>query len=141
MSIFQSVLARLDGEEKAEPPENAAPPLSISGLPAGFVVGTAPDGTGAPASTARTYSGYFDNEIPSKPVIMPPHLGRTAPQEIAEDLAIGSANSLADLGELRRNFARDNHPDGVHADFRVQATTRMKIANMLIDEAARRLGG
>jgi hypothetical protein len=46
---------------------------------------------------------------------------------------------MDDLLARRRNFARENHPDRAPADLRANATMRMKIANMLIDETIRRI--
>jgi hypothetical protein len=46
---------------------------------------------------------------------------------------------VEDLLARRRAFARDNHPDRAPADLRTNATLRMKIANMLIDETIRRI--
>ena len=47
--------------------------------------------------------------------------------------------SVDDLLARRRSFARDNHPDRAPEDLRINATLRMKIANMLIDETIRRI--
>jgi hypothetical protein len=47
--------------------------------------------------------------------------------------------NIDDLVALRRSFARENHPDRAPEDLRTNATLRMKIANMLIDETIRRL--
>lgn len=70
---------------------------------------------------------------------MPAHLKRVLPQEVAGELALSSADTVQTLSDKRRSFAKANHPDGVDRLFREQATTRMKIANLLIDEAIRRL--
>ena len=47
--------------------------------------------------------------------------------------------TLLELTEKRRLFARANHPDRAPTEFRDNATIRMKIANMLIDETVRRI--
>ena len=70
---------------------------------------------------------------------MPEHLSRTAPAEIAAELAISAADTVQSLGEKRRAFAKANHPDRVAPQFRDNATRRMTLANLLIDEAVRRL--
>jgi hypothetical protein len=70
---------------------------------------------------------------------MPDHLVRTTPQEVAAELAISAADTPLTLREKRRAFARANHPDGVELPFRDNATKRMMLANLLIDEALRRL--
>jgi hypothetical protein len=46
--------------------------------------------------------------------------------------------TLADLSQLRRQFALANHPDRVGASEREIATRRMMIANMLIDRERKR---
>ncbi|MBO9631091.1 MAG: hypothetical protein J7516_16915, partial [Shinella sp.] len=73
------------------------------------------------------------------PPVPAPHLMRTAPDEIAEDLALTGKEGMDDLLSLRRSFARENHPDRAPEDLRANATLRMKIANMLIDETILRL--
>jgi len=77
--------------------------------------------------------------VPEEEPVMPDHLLRLLPEEIAEDLALSPSDGVARLNEKRRLFAKFNHPDGVHEDFRDNATIRMTIANLMIDEALRRL--
>ncbi|MCQ0989128.1 hypothetical protein [Jiella marina] len=62
----------------------------------------------------------------------------TDPRMIARELKLHTARSLAELKELRRSFARANHPDRVAIAFRTEANVRMQIANRLIDEAMAR---
>ena len=76
---------------------------------------------------------------PEPEPVMPEHLSRIAPAEIAAELAISSADTVHSLGEKRRSFAKANHPDRVLPQFRDNATRRMTLANLLIDEAVRRL--
>lgn len=151
-SVFQSVLTRLEDEqEDAEEIPATAANFQIRGLGAGFVT---PDGRPAAADTDGT--AYFDHltewleqkpdgqtedkdteieeQQPAVPV-MPPHLERLSEAEIAEDLAISQADGEATLNEKRRQFAKRNHPDRVAPECRENATTRMKIANRLIDKA------
>jgi hypothetical protein len=90
---------------------------------------------------------YFDTAsdemlAPPKPLpkpVMPEHLRRIRPEQIAADLALADNETPQGLADKRRRFAAENHPDCHHPDFRANATIRMKIANMLIDEAQRRL--
>jgi hypothetical protein len=151
MSVFQSVLERLKAEEDEEDAirDGQMGSSSIRGLNAGFV--------GNLASADRTDSSavqraYFDTAgddmlAPPKPLsapfviapVIPEHLLRIRPEEIAADLAMTDGETLQSLSDKRRLFAARNHPDRHHPDFRSNATTRMKIANMLIDEAQRRL--
>jgi hypothetical protein len=58
---------------------------------------------------------------------------------VAEDMKLSEARSVEALQSLRRTFARQNHPDMVGEEWREQATLRMKIANLLIDEALKRM--
>lgn len=145
-SVFQSVLDRLDAEEDVSEKEEAA--HRILGLNVSFVA-TVPGGE-TPAAH-RADEAYLDNladpiiqpepepEPAPKEPVMPEHLARTSREEVAAELAITSETTLHSLHEKRRHFAKANHPDGVAAPFREQATARMTLANQLIDEAIRRL--
>lgn len=161
-SIFQSVLDRLDAEEPDAVPE---PVLShrIQGLNSSFAADVR---DGVSASSARPDQAYFDNldldavpfrpsarpqEAPVEPAVevtpgkkpgppvMPAHLVHTSPEAVATELAISSRDTLQTLNDKRRAFAKANHPDGIDPLFRDKATMRMKIANLLIDEAIRRI--
>lgn len=148
-SLFQSVLDRLDAEEEISEKEEAA--HRILGLNVSFaatVLG------GETPEAHRADEAYRDNlgepiiqpepapappEPAPKEPVMPEHLARTSREEVAAELAITSETTLHSLHEKRRHFAKANHPDGVAAPFREQATARMTLANQLIDEAIRRL--
>lgn len=141
-SIFQSVLERLKAEDGGEAEEPAARRVS------GFTTGLAFDVMeGVSAASQRVGEAYFDNLGPEQAIEAPPppepampaHLARIAPEEIAAELAISSADTQQALNEKRRAFAKANHPDGVAQSFRDNANRRMTIANLLIDEALRRL--
>ncbi|MGF9563584.1 hypothetical protein [Neorhizobium sp. JUb45] len=153
-SIFQSVLNRLEDEKQETEeagPDNAD--FRIRGLGAGFVT---PEGRPAAAETdTDAYLDYLADwleqpseaapatdreEAPPQKPVMPPHLERLTEAEIAEDLAISPKDSEAVLNDRRRQFAKLNHPDSVSAEFRDNATTRMKIANLLIDRALAAFG-
>lgn len=140
MSVFQSVLERLkaeDAEEQRETPEPAAY-TGINGLPTGFVTAADVRQFADAQSVSRLYGGFME-DVQQSPPVMPAHLGRITPEEIADDLGVTGDLTPGGLHDLRRTFARDNHPDAIHPDFRTNATIRMKIANMLIDEALRQL--
>lgn len=62
----------------------------------------------------------------------------TDPAAIALELRLDGAD-LPRLAEIRRRFAFANHPDRVPARLRAHALERMQVANMLIDEAEKRL--
>ena len=61
------------------------------------------------------------------------------PESIAAELGIDQAATDAELGRLRRSFAFENHPDRVESHLRSRAIVRMQVANMLIDDARRKL--
>jgi len=161
-SIFQSVLDRLAAEE-AELPTQSVASHHIQGLNTSFVADVR---DGVSAASARPGEAYFDNlepnpeparintprpqatpaptaDVPPEeraaPPVMPAHLAHTSPQAVALELAVSTKDTLQTLSEKRRAFARVNHPDGVDPLFRDKATARMKIANLLIDEAIRRV--
>lgn len=140
MSVFQSVLERLKAEDAGEHGTLPEPTgyTGINGLPTGFVTASDTRQFADPESVSRLYGGFMEEVAPAPP-IMPVHLERITPEEIALDLGIARELTSAGLHDLRRVFARDNHPDAIHPDFRAKATIRMKIANMLIDEALRQL--
>ncbi|CDZ49209.1 hypothetical protein [Neorhizobium galegae] len=147
-SVFQSVLTRLKQEHSEDEAEEAGSGFRIKGLGMGFV---APQDDG-PVVTATGTEAYFAflpdvaeiaiesvlaQEAPA-PVI-PAHLLRLTTEEIAAELDITAADTEATLGEKRRHFAKANHPDGVAPEFRENANTRMKTANLLIDTAIKGL--
>jgi hypothetical protein len=160
-SVFQSVLERLKAEEGEDDDEAGDQPAAYRVR--GFATGLAFDvmeGVSA-AEAQKPGQAYFDNlefeapppaqetlvaepepepaPEPEPEPVMPEHLVRTAPADIAAELAISSADTISSLGEKRRNFAKANHPDRVLPQFRENATRRMTLANLLIDEAVRRL--
>ncbi|MBB3134240.1 hypothetical protein FHS26_001970 [Rhizobium pisi] len=149
-SVFQSVLERLKAEDETEEDAEAPAAHRVSGLATGLAFDVM---EGVSAASQRVGQAYFDNlELdaaaiapeqapPSEPEpVMPDHLARTAPAEVAAELAISAADTPLTLGEKRRAFARTNHPDRVAPPFRDNATKRMTLANLLIDEALRRIG-
>jgi hypothetical protein len=87
--------------------------------------------------------GDFTSEPPQPQPVdpvepsIPVHLTRLTTDEIAGELAIVDVDTEATLNDKRRRFAKTNHPDGVAERFRPAATTRMQIANLLIDQAIR----
>lgn len=160
-SVFQSVLDRLDEDERAASAQSEHVAHRLHGLNTGFATTVL---EGVSAASARPDQAYMDNlewDIPSSPddsmteesappsepiappeplpPVMPAHLTRVRPEQIAEELSISSRDTPHSLSEKRRAFAKANHPDGVAPEFRDNATIRMKIANLLIDEALRRL--
>jgi len=146
MSVFQSVLERLKAEEDEDGAthEELAPSANIRGLNAGFVGNLASSGMADGDAVRRAYFDTSSEDMlaPPKPApkpVMPDHLCRIRPEQIASDLGLTDTENPAGLADKRRRFAAENHPDRHHPDFRGNATIRMKIANLLIDEAQRRL--
>ena len=151
-SVFQSVLTRLRQEQGDDEAEEAGTGFRIKGLGMGFVAPT-DDGPAVAAAGTEAYFAFLPDiaeielereypapqpEEPPAPVV-PAHLLRLTTEEIAEELAITSADTEATLGEKRRHFAKANHPDSVAPEFRENANTRMKTANLLIDTAIKGL--
>jgi hypothetical protein len=56
---------------------------------------------------------------------------------VLDELHLTPNLSADDLVKLRREYAKTHHPDLVMPDSREEATRRMTIANVLIDEALR----
>ncbi|HWU60517.1 MAG TPA: hypothetical protein VN112_00690 [Ensifer sp.] len=151
-SLFDAVLDRLAEERDDDIEDQGAAPasLGIRGLNAGFV--SASVGIPLPGGDSRLHDAYFDfddrqrgsGEPQAEPMferLEARTFSRLTPQDVAEDLKLSEARSAEALQSLRRSFARQNHPDMVGEEWREQATLRMKIANLLIDEALKRLPG
>lgn len=88
--------------------------------------------------TAEMLGGLYVDELvydPSTAADMPPPATSTSPRDIAGELAITKATTTAELYRLRRAFALHNHPDRLAPHYRETATTRMMIANRMIDDA------
>ncbi|TCN32457.1 hypothetical protein [Sinorhizobium americanum] len=147
MSVFQSVLERLKAEQsllgdmEADGDETAREdPRSPVGLSPAFIVET-PTRTTAPfAAVERAYLDLASAERSEEPPVMPDHLRRTSLTDVAAELDLVEGETGLTLAAKRRRFAAANHPDRLPPEFRSNATIRMKLANMLIDEALRRLG-
>lgn len=145
MSVFQSVLERLKAERDIEEDGNAADggegqawraPIDRSPV---FVMEMPVQTASAFDAVAMAYRELSPSER-AEPPVMPAYLTRTSLAEVAEELAITEDETSLTLAAKRRRFAAANHPDRLPAEFRSNATVRMKLANMLIDEATRRLG-
>ncbi|MDX0403767.1 hypothetical protein GOC91_00455 [Sinorhizobium medicae] len=139
ISFFQSVLQRLRDEQDAEMlGEATGGPGTVIGTTSGFVPETS-SGTAATYTTVqRAYCELTPTESPA-PFAIPDFLKRISLAEVASELALGEAETALTLAARRRRFAAANHPDRLPAEARLNATLRMKLANMLIDEAFRRI--
>jgi hypothetical protein len=149
-SVFQSVLERL--KEEHPEVEDEEPSYRVRGLGAAFVAAQSPSDDVTARGVMNAYMDFAgetpppppDPEPIQEPVVeeapaMPEHLSRIDPQEVSDELALSETDTVASLHEKRRLFAKANHPDSVPAAFRDNANIRMMIANLLIDEALRRL--
>ncbi len=152
-SLFESVLSRVEAEREAEE-ARPEPSARIRGFSSGFVIEAM---EGVNVSLARPDDAYmaFGGEavipppLPPEPEVepstanvippMPAGLSRQLPREIAEDLKLSPKDTIADLQEKRRRFARANHPDVNHPAYRDLATIRMTTANLLIDTEIRKI--
>ena len=139
--MFDAVLDRVSREGAEAPEPGARSWAGIRGFNSSFL-GT-PSRPLDGRSGERLDQAYFDYESepvapPPKPVFDATHLKRLSAAEIASDLGLRPSDTPAQLQRKRRGFARLNHPDRTPEDWRDAATTRMKIANQLIDDALRK---
>lgn len=148
-SVFHSVVDRLRAEADASAPEDDAPAPSpshrVHGLNMSFAAADAESEAGRLLRLEHAYREILEDSAdepqdaePPIDEVMPPHLAVLDPEAIAAELGIDPTTSPAQLHDLRRTFARSNHPDCVPAAFRANATIRMTVANQLIDAALRR---
>lgn len=139
MSVFQSVLERLKSEEDEEGPAmEIAVPSRTASFATPFVAGGSDSASAARTAVERAYfDASFVEPPPAEP--MPEFLNRISLEDVAAELDLGEGETLATLTAKRRSFATANHPDRLPQDYRANATVRMKLANMLIDEASRQL--
>ncbi|EJL50803.1 hypothetical protein PMI09_04839 [Rhizobium sp. CF122] len=149
-SVFQSVLDRLKAED--ETVEQDAPASArVSGLNTGLAFNVM---EGVSVSSARPDQAYFETlefippETVAEPLpppepepepVMPDYLARITAEDIAAELDISARDTVQSLSVKRRAFAKKNHPDRVDPLFRENATKRMTTANLLIDQALRRI--
>jgi hypothetical protein len=140
-SLFETVLDGLETEEQEE--EDFTPARRMTGLGATLLAGVSDGGGPDHGDFADLYSDFGEG-LPIHPADALPQppawLERLSREEIMRDLDLSNCKSDADLRERRRSFARGNHPDVVHPDYRGSATIRMTIANRLIDDAISALG-
>lgn len=140
-TLFETVLDGLDTDA-----ETAGEEQSVRRMPdlgAAFLRASSNTVDPDHGDFADLYSDYGEGlpVLPQDILAQPPAwLDRLSGAEIEEDLALSTCKTEPDLRERRRAFARANHPDMVHPDFRARATTRMTTANRLIDDAISKLG-
>jgi len=95
----------------------------------------------SPNALSQIYESTAASFGPTKPAPQkaaePAPAPSTKPQDIARELKLRIWHSAGQILEIRRRFAMINHPDRVADTMRDAATTRMSIANGLIDAALR----
>ena len=141
LSIFDTVLSRLSQERADAPMQSAASWTGIHGFNASFVgAGSRPDRWQDSEQLDGATSAYDSDMMapPPKPALDVSMFKRLSPEEIAKDINVLASDTPMELQVKRRNFARMNHPDRAPEHWREAATTRMKIANLLIDEALKK---
>lgn len=121
---------RKTSDDKASAGAARAPHSSSSARPA--------EPAAAGNGSAREVGAAYAKAVQDGPQ---PGAPSTHPYDVAMELNLLALRSVKDLLEARRTFARANHPDRVALAFRNEATTRMQIANRLVDDAVARMSG
>lgn len=157
LSSFEAVLDRVSQEREDTPADRSGSWTAMRGWNSSFVCaslrtqpwpsreqrGAAHSAVPIDASTpAPTPKSAVHNDTPTpapkpKPAIDTALFKRLSPADVAKDINLLASDTPAELQSKRRRFARLNHPDRTPAEWREAATTRMKIANHLVDEALR----
>lgn len=146
---FEDVLERVGHERADDPLPGSAFWTRIRGLNASFV------GTNSKPErrqdSEQLHAAYFDcsSDVvapPPKPATPPPKpaidvsmFKRLSPEDIVKDINLLPSDTRAELQKKRRNFAHINHPDRAPDEWRNAATTRMMVANHLVDDALRKI--
>ncbi|WP_417416364.1 hypothetical protein [Hoeflea sp.] len=153
---FEDVLERVGHERADDPLPGSAFWTRIRGLNAGFVgTNSKPEQRLDGEQLHAAYYDYISDVVapPEKPTALPPKpapppepatidvsmFKRLSREEIAKDINLLASDTRAELQRKRRNFARINHPDRAPEEWRSAATTRMMLANHLVDDALRKI--
>lgn len=160
---FEDVLERVGHERGDDPLPGYAFRTRIRGLNASFVGTKSKPEQGH--DSEPLHAAYFDysSDIvapPAKPAAPPPKPAppppeppapppkpaidvsmfmRLRPEDIAKDINLRPSDTRVELQKKRRAFARINHPDRAPEEWRDAATTRMMLANHLVDAALRKI--
>lgn len=157
LSSFEAVLDRVSHEREDTPADRSGSWTATRGWNSSFIAeslrtqpwpsreqrGTAPSAVHIDASrpAPRPKSAVHNDALTPapkpKPTIDTSLFKRLSPEDVAKDINLLATDTHAELQSKRRRFARLNHPDRAPADWREAATTRMKIANHMVDEALR----
>jgi hypothetical protein len=140
-SLFETVLDGMEVEE-TEDDENVA--VRRPRIVALFIADTSFSERAETRPLGELYEDFgepaADAEEPPELPLPPAWLDRLSEQDVVDDLALAPAMTKAEIKLRRRAFARANHPDRVAEAFREAATTRMTIANRLVEKALRGAG-
>ena len=140
---FQRVLDEARRESSAAN-EDSFEPARAPRLRAGLALGPA-DGSGGKARFGLALDWAdepADRPAPQPPRPAPREAARRSgdtPAEIAAELGLGGALTLAQLTSRWRDFVWRNHPDRQPIEARAQANARVAIANALYERARRKL--
>ncbi len=149
-SLFSSVMERLK-EEHNEQAETEQVWRGVKGLHSGFVPQAADDqfDDQEEMELHRLFDSILQDTAPQENAVEdvpeahrnfdPSAMQRLSVEEIAKDLGLRPNDTASLLVAKRRQFASENHPDRVPPKWRDQANTRMKVANLLVDEAIKKL--
>lgn len=157
---FAEILAELDRAQAPEPSESVEPPAKDGTMPGSEMAPGAParsknllsrvlfsfawrrfwDSRVARAEAAAAYAEeaaapQWRQEPSPDPQALPPRATKSENEVIAEELGLMRPLATDELRQLRRDFAKRNHPDRCAPAQRPRAARRMSIANMLIDAA------
>ena len=155
-SLFDTILDRVRQERSESPPREPASSAATRGWFSRFVAADlerasrwSREEKSAPEPAAVSVASRVERPAPAavridapappkpKPSIDTAPFRRLSTEEIARDINLLATDTPAELQSKRRRFARLNHPDRTPAEWRDAATTRMKIANHMVDEALR----
>lgn len=125
---FSIVLGKLRGFEHADVSE-PGPALRLSSSVAQVMLSI---GAVRPAGVSRRPAYYEEETLAAAPLAPGFSLAELKEQ-------IGKATSIAELRQMRRDFARARHPDHHKETDEAAAASEMAAANGLIDEAISRM--
>ncbi|KGF67997.1 hypothetical protein LL06_18970 [Hoeflea sp. BAL378] len=141
LSTFDTVLDRIGRDRAEEPHQDARSWTGVRGFTAAFVgAGSPPAGGHGSERLEAAYFAYGAELVAPPPEPKPDmtRFTRVSRDEVASDVDLLPSDTPAQLHRKRRSFARLNHPDRTPEEWREAATTRMTIANQLIDEALKK---
>lgn len=144
MDSFDAVLDRVSTEREEAHSHGSGRWTAMRGWNSSFVAAAFMSHPWPSRAKLETVAPVDAAEVPTpaarpEPAIDTSPFTRVSPEAVAKDINLLATDTPAELKSKRRSFARINHPDRVPMEWRQAATTRMKIANHMVDEALRRL--